>query len=269
MFCDAAELVLPSSAAFSHVTAARIYGLPLVSAQTRFPERIHVITSGRRKDLVIHVAQLSAADVGVWRGRRLTTPARTFIDLAASPSLVDLVELVILGDAMLGKGLVNPAALDLTIAEHHRRGATRARTAFALLDAGAESPMETRLRLILVLAGLPRPRTQVDLFGRHGEWIARADMYYPHARLVIEYDGQQHRTDSRQYDSDVVRMELLEEAGYRVRRFRAAQVFQRPEEIVFAISRLLGVDPSPAFLEWTGRPISTDESARFNVISAG
>jgi very-short-patch-repair endonuclease len=87
----------------------------------------------------------------------------------------------------------------------------------------AESPMETRLRWLLIAVGLPRPQVQAKLsFGR-------ADLYYPSARLVIEYDGVNHRD---RLVEDNRRQNLLQNAGFRLLRFTAADLAQRPETIV-------------------------------------
>src|SRR5690348_18197860 len=57
----------------------------------------------------------------------------------------------------------------------------------------AESPMESRLRWLLLDAGLPAPEVQQDLYDNSGDFLGRADLYYPGAHLVIEYDGGNHR----------------------------------------------------------------------------
>jgi len=91
----------------------------------------------------------------------------------------------------------------------------------------AESPMETRLRWLLIEAGLPRPEVQAKLsFGR-------ADLYYPAARLVIEYDGVNHRD---RLVEDNRRQNLLINAGYRVLRFTAAD---RPQAITAQVRQAL------------------------------
>jgi len=92
--------------------------------------------------------------------------------------------------------------------------------------------METRLRLLLLNAGLPRPEVQADLL------IARADLYYPSARLVIEYDGGNHR--ERLADDDR-RQNALVDAGYSVLRYTAVDVYRRPEVIIRQVRRALQV----------------------------
>ena len=95
--------------------------------------------------------------------------------------------------------------------------------------------METRLRWLLVQAGLPRPEVQSDLIDRDGRFVGRADLYFPAARLVIEYDGGNHR--ERLIDDD--RKNLLLNAGFNLLRFTAADVYQRPEVVVAQVRAAL------------------------------
>jgi len=109
-----------------------------------------------------------------------------------------------------------------------RRGVARLKF---LVDraAPAESPMETRLRWLLIKGGLPMPEVQTDLYDGEGNFVGRADLYYPAAHLVIEFDGSNHRD---RLVSDDRRQNALIEAGYRVLRFTAADVYGRPDAIV-------------------------------------
>lgn len=111
------------------------------------------------------------------------------------------VELLVLADAALKLGLGR----------------------FHELAEPAESPMETRLRWLLLQAGLPPPQVQARLsFGR-------ADLYYPSARLVIEYDGANHRD---RLTEDNRRQNVLLKAGFRLLRFTAADLRDRSAAIV-------------------------------------
>ena len=98
----------------------------------------------------------------------------------------------------------------------------------AKFAAAAESAMETRLRWLLVQAGLPRPDVQTDLRDGEGRFLGRADLYYPSARLVLEYDGGNHR--ERLVDDNRRQNQLLN-AGFRMLRFTAADVYQRPDVV--------------------------------------
>ena len=96
--------------------------------------------------------------------------------------------------------------------------------------------METRLRWLLVRAGLPQPHVQTKLPDSAGQIVARADLYYPDARLVIEFDGGNHR--DRMVD-DNRRQNLLVNAGYRVLRFTSADFRSRPDVLVAQVQAAL------------------------------
>src|SRR5437763_2529072 len=91
--------------------------------------------------------------------------------------------------------------------------------------------METRLRLLLVRAGLPRPQAQAELRDERGHLVARADLYYPSHRLAIEYGGGTHR---ERLVADNRRQNRLLAAGFRLLRFTAADLDARPDAIVRA-----------------------------------
>jgi very-short-patch-repair endonuclease len=97
----------------------------------------------------------------------------------------------------------------------------------------AESPMETRLRWTLLQAGLPRPQVQTELRNSEGRFLGRADLYYPQARLVVEYDGANHR--DRLVEDDR-RQNALVTAGFRLLRFTAAD---RAEVVTALVRRAL------------------------------
>jgi very-short-patch-repair endonuclease len=104
---------------------------------------------------------------------------------------------------------------------------------FHELAEAAESPMETRLRWALLQADLPRPQVQAELRDSDGRFLGRADLYYPQARLVIEYDGANHRD---RLVEDNRRQNGLVTAGFRLLRFTGAD---RPEVITAQVRRAL------------------------------
>lgn len=107
------------------------------------------------------------------------------------------------------------------------RGARRLRAALNVADGGAESPQETRVRLLLIDALLPRPETQIEF----RELRIRVDMGWREFKVAVEYDGVQHWTDSRQRSWDIERIALLEAAGWTVIRV-SAEMLRRPYVIV-------------------------------------
>ena len=88
--------------------------------------------------------------------------------------------------------------------------------------------METRLRMLMVLAGLPEPVVNHIEYGSNGAWAKRFDLCYPDLLLIIEYDGRQHAEDDRQWARDIERREELDIDGWRLIVVRAAGIYTEP-----------------------------------------
>jgi hypothetical protein len=114
------------------------------------------------------------------------------------------------------------------------RGNKRARLLIDMMDAGAESPKESWLRLVLVIAGFTPPTTQIRV--TDGQFVAYLDMGWEHQRVALEYDGDHHRADREQYVKDIRRAEMLERLGWHVVRVIKED---RPRGIVERVSRAL------------------------------
>lgn len=226
---------MPASYAFSGPTAAWLLGLDMP------PCAPVEVTVGRdmpiraRAGVKLHRACLPDSDVVTRRGFRTTSALRTACDLG---SRRDLVESVVALDALLHARLVQISQLQRYIEEHKgASGVRRLRRATANADGRSESPMETRLRLQLVRARLPRPHVQVDLRDPTGRLLGRADLYYPDHRLVIEYDGENHK---ERLAHDLRRQNALVNAGYHLLRFTAGDLMQGlpAPQVRRALSRL-------------------------------
>ena len=137
-----------------------------------------------------------------------------------------LIEAVIVADMALHVGLIPLEELRTIAASGSRPGVRRFRKVADLADAGAESPMETRLRVQLVEDGLPQPQTQAVLKDGAGNEIARVDLYYPDVRLAIEYDGEHHLDRDRMTD-DHRRQNRLFAANVHLLRYTWADVRDR------------------------------------------
>lgn len=109
-------------------------------------------------------------------------------------------------------------------------------------EAATESPMETRLRMLLVLNGLPRPEVQVTLRNETGSFVGRPDLYYPDHRLGLEYDGETHRASLVE---DNRRQNRLLLAEVRLLRFTAADVLRREDEVVTQVRNALAAQAHP------------------------
>jgi hypothetical protein len=110
-------------------------------------------------------------------------------------------------------------------------GAARARGALALAASGAESPMETRLRLLLVRAGLPTPVLQHRLVNGRGSLVARLDLAYVPERLGVEYDGE-HHFETSAVRKDLLRQNAVRSLGWSLFRFNAEDVLHHPARVL-------------------------------------
>lgn len=173
----------------------------------------------RLRGITVRGDRLADNEIQVIDGMPVTTPVRTALDLACwYPRSVAVPAL----DALARASSIDADdALVLARQYPGRRGIRMARESLGLVDGGAQSPKETWLRLLLVDAGLPRPQTQIPVYDQFGELIAYLDMGWEDIKVAAEYDGEQHRTDRRQYSWDSRRREVLEELGWIVIRVLA------------------------------------------------
>lgn len=177
------------------------------------------------------------------RGVRVTSPAQTFIDLARKLSLV---ELVVVGDGLVHHGHITPEALRRACARSSLKGAVHARRAARYVRRGAESPMETRARMLIVLAGLLEPRAQIEIL--EGSYVVcRIDLGYGEVLVAVEYDGEHHQ-DPDQVAYDARRRAYLESLGWLVVVLRAEDIYRRPDE---ALARIV------AAMRQRGLPVPT------------
>ena len=140
-------------------------------------------------------------------GTPVTTPARTALDLATHYPVGRAVAAI---DALARATRLNATQVEL-LAERYKghRNIRRARHALSLVDAGAESPRETWLRLLVIKAGYPPPQTQIPVYGPYGELVAVVDMGWEEIKLALDYEGDHHRTNRRVFNRDIARHEAL------------------------------------------------------------
>jgi very-short-patch-repair endonuclease len=157
----------------------------------------------------------------------VTSPVRTALDFGCwYPTMTAVAGI----DALARAIEIKAADVELLARRYAgRRGIAQAREAVDLFDPGAQSPKESWLRVVLIQAGLPRPQTQIPVLNEFGSAIAYLDMGWEDVKVAVEYDGEQHRSDRRQYTWDVRRLEMLERLGWIVIRVLAGD---RPAEVV-------------------------------------
>ncbi|GMA87187.1 hypothetical protein GCM10025868_24370 [Angustibacter aerolatus] len=173
----------------------------------------------------------------------MLVPAWLWLSLAERLPLDDLVVAADaawrLGD-LSREGLRPPVGVAVG-----RRWVTRARQALDLMEPGVDSPMETRLRLLVLRSGLPRPTVHAPVTVLSGQ-VLHPDLVFERHLTVVEYEGDHHRTDRSQWQHDLWRYAALEAAGWTVVRFTADDVLRHPQRAVSHLRGVLARRPSHA-----------------------
>lgn len=142
---------------------------------------------------------------------RLTTPARTAVDLACRLPEDTAVAAV---DALARATRLKVADIEFAaLRRAGSKGIKQARRSIALVDPGSESPQETWLRLLVVRAGYPPPQTQHPIYNEYGALIGEVDMAWPELKIAMEYEGR-HHTDPDVLRRDVARFDAMIEMGW-------------------------------------------------------
>lgn len=219
----------------SHASAARLYDLPIPATAT---EHISVLARRHRRRPTGVLCHLQPdARVRIVSGVRVSYPGQMFVELACSLGLLDLV---VVGDAMVRRGLSTPEDLVLHCAESGEVGAVAARVAAAYVRSHVDSPMESRLRMLLVLAGCPEPEVNLTVRDFDGEPTRRYDLSWPAIKSIVEYDGRHHIERRQQWESDLERREEIDDNGWRIIVITSSGIYRDPERTLGRVWRLLG-----------------------------
>ena len=227
----AALTISPPRAVVTHHTAARLWGgIPPASAEIHLtvprPHRPKV--AGIRAHRPVQMPPSTTH-----RGLPVTSAERTFLDLGR---WCDLVDLVVLGDSLVRAGVTTPQRLVQAAATWdgtHRRLLQRAAS---LVRERVDSPMETRLRMLLVLAGLPEPVVNIAVEDEHGRLRYRIDLSFPDQKLGIEFDGRHHVERPGQWENDLLRREDLEADGWTFVVVLGSQVYGDPAAVIARVA---------------------------------
>jgi very-short-patch-repair endonuclease len=209
--CRAIAMRVPEYVAFAGPSAAYLLG---VTHAAGFRDPVHVVVDSEMqlessRGLVVHHVALATGDIASRDGLLVTCPTRTAWDLAC---WLDPVRSVPILDGMLGQGLVSFEALDQYLrTKRPRRGRHRVEHAISLADGRAQSPQESRLRVLLVQAGLPKPEGQYPV--PVGSLTLHPDLAWPEYKVAAEYDGEWHEAPA-QAALDLERLRLLARAGW-------------------------------------------------------
>jgi hypothetical protein len=240
----AALLVLPPDGVITGITALHLHGIELGSAD---PIRVATATNGQTVRGGIRLSRVTRLPQA--RGR-IARPIPAWLSACAE---LDLVQAVAAADRLIQLGHATPGQVMDAAADHAGRGCRLARRAAGLARSEVDSPKESELRLLLVLAGLPEPRCNPRI-GTEREPIGRMDLVLDPYRLIAEYDGEQHRTDPWQWARDIARHEAAVNAGYLIIRVTAGRMLH-PREIATTVHARLAErgypGPPPTFSpEW-------------------
>ena len=218
----------------SHASAARVWGVPV---KTRPGEHVSVPEDGqrlRRAGVTSH--HRPDAAVVVRRGVRVSVLTDLFVELAEE---LALVELVVAGDWMVRRHGVRVADLRRVARDAPGRAGALARRAAGYVRARVDSPMESRLRMLIVLAGIPEPRVNMSVHDVDGQPVRRFDLSWPEVRVIVEYDGRHHVERVEQWESDLVRREEIDDEGWRILVVVASGVYVDPGRTVERVHGLL------------------------------
>lgn len=203
---EAARRALPPDARVSHGTRLRLLGVergPLLPMRFIVARDLHLDLPGvmLHRTLLMPPHDDSAVSVEA-----------AFLGLAATARLLDVVAV---GDWLLYRGhMTVEAVVALALEQSWRPGATEVMAAVPLLDARSRSLPESETRVLLQVAGLPRPVVNLDVHDDAGTFLACGDLVWLVWRLLVEFEGGQHFADAWQIEGDVDRYAALRRHGW-------------------------------------------------------
>ena len=244
-WCEAVALTLPDGAAIGGLSAAYLWGVDLLPAQTT-----NVSVAVPRDRRLRYDARVTAlhttfgqGDIAVLGGVPVTSPERTMFDLGRRSSRA---KALIAMDAMLHHRIVKAESVEALAHERERwPGVPQLAEILLLAEPLSESPMETRLRLLLHDAGLPTLVAQFEVRDALGRFLGRVDLALPELKLAAEYEGDHHR-EPAQFRRDIARMNALRQAGWTVLRFTADDVLRSPRRTVRSVEAAIRQLSRPA-----------------------
>jgi hypothetical protein len=191
-------------------SAAALHGAKWVDAR----KPAELLWSNRRPPKGIRTWSDTLADdeVELIGGVRVTTPARTALDIACRYPLVRAVAAI---DALARATQLKIADAELLVDRYRgRRGIRKARQILDLVDPGAESPQESWLRLVVIRNHFPRPKTQIPVYDEFGVLVGVFDLGWEDMKIAMDYEGEHHRTNRRVFNHDIRKAETVAQLGW-------------------------------------------------------
>jgi hypothetical protein len=213
------------------VAASALHGAQWVDADR--PIELVAPSARPQRGLVVRNETLDGDEITRFKQLPVTTVARTAFDLGRHlPRGAALARL----DALMHATPLSREDVNV-LAKRYRgaRGLRRLRDVLPLVDGGAASPRETWLRLLFIDAGLPTPATQIPVYD-DWQFVAMLDMGWEDYKVAAEYDGDQHRTDRRQFVKDINRLAKTQDLGWHVIRVVNEH---RPDDVISRVYQAL------------------------------
>lgn len=222
------------------LSAAALHGAKWIDPT--LPAEINQSSRHKTNGVLLHSDALTDVEICLVDGMRTTTPARTAFDIGRRRGVVIAVIRV---DALLQATGLKLADVQLLVDGHRgTRGLVQLRQVLDLADCGAESPQETRLRLVLTRADMRPAHTQIEVFD-HGCFVGRLDMGWSEWKVGVQYDGFQHWTDPRQRTLDIDQDAAYRELGWRIVRVGADLLRRRQPTIIRRVRAELDAAGAP------------------------
>ena len=229
------QLILPPTAAFSHLTAAELRGWWLPASVPVFAALLDDVPRPRRPGLLV-CRHTQSFGINLVDGLRVTTPAETLLACARDLGILDLT---IMGDSALRQGHCTVADLN-AVARQRRRGTPLLREVIPMLDPRSESAWESVMRVLHRAADIP-VLVQEDIHNEFGQFLGRADLLIEGTRRLQEYDGAGHRDPDAQGDFLARERGLLADDWQR-NGYVAKDLLTGGGQIIASVDRTLGRD---------------------------
>lgn len=227
------------------LSAAALHGSKWIDAA--WPAEINQASKHKTPGIALHSDRLTDAEICSIGGIRATTPARTAFDLGRrnGSHKEGFTTAVIRVDALLQATDLDLNEVRLLVDEHRgMRGLVQLRRVLDSADDGAESPQETRLRLVLTWAGMRPSATQINVYDGY-RLVGRLDMGWPEWKVAVQYDGAQHWEDPRQRALDIEQDVAYRDLGWRIVRVGADLIKNRRATVIARVRAELDATGAP------------------------
>ena len=225
--------VMPPGAMFVGRTAAVLFGLPVAHRDVLDVGAVAPVRAPRARGVRGVKVEQHLVSMRLLDGLPVSCPASTWAMLGRELSVRDLI---IAGDAVVciprGRhGVPLPGARLATIEQLEdaasagpRRGAPRLRAALADIRAGSMSPPETAYRLDAAAAGLPTPDLDVEVRDANGRLLGISEVVYSRWRVIVELEGDHHRTSRQQWLRDLDKYAAYSSHGWETVRLTSSHL---------------------------------------------